>query len=400
MKHKLLLTISIITTIIVALIACMDAAPVVDARGKAYAGAASCASCHKNIHENFLHSEHAHTSWAVNELPKDILHNDSFAFSPTSFVRIEKRDSGMYQVAYADGRETIARKFDIGFGSGEKAFTFGYWQDRKLNQLPLSYFKTIGQWANSPGFPARRAYFDRPIIRRCFECHSSYIAADVKQTESLSNVRTLDASTVIYGIDCERCHGPAAEHVNFHQKNPNEKQAQHIASWKTLSRDQRMDVCGVCHSGNDLQTQFTTFAFRPGDTLSKFFYPEFGGNTPSPDVHGKQVQLLSASQCFIKSSAMECTTCHSPHNASPSQTTVYVQQCQQCHQDIKHKDVAITGDLLTSKCIDCHMPSEASRIIGFRQQGNEQVSTYFLRTHRIAVYPEETQKIISLIKSK
>jgi hypothetical protein len=378
------------------------AAAVTDMRGKRYAGSDACAGCHKNIHANYEHTEHAHTSWPVKDFPADIRKpSDTFYFSENNKVIIEKRDSGIFQVAYEGDVATIAKRFDIGFGSGEKAYTFGYWEGKNLNELPLSYFTTIHQWANSPGFPQRKAYFERPIIRRCFECHSSFVAPDLKQTESFSNVRKLDPATVIYGIDCERCHGPAAEHVSFHQQNPSVKESHNMVSWKTLSREQRLDACGVCHSGNDLTTQFTTFAFKPGDTLSNFYYPEFGPPAANPDVHGKQVQLLSASQCFIKSKALECSSCHNSHDGKEKNMTVYAQQCINCHQNAKHPAAltASLGNAITDKCIDCHMPNEASKIIGFREKGKDEISHYFLRTHRIAIYPEEVKKILNELKN-
>jgi hypothetical protein len=175
-----------------------------------------------------------------------------------------------------------------------------------------------------------------------------------------------------------------------------------MVSWKTLSRQQRLDVCGVCHSGNDLTTQFTTFAFKPGDTLSNFYYPEFGEAPPTPDVHGKQVQLLSASKCFIKSNVLECSSCHNNHDRKQKTMTVYAQQCITCHQDTKHP-AALTASLrntMMGKCIDCHMPNEASNIIGFREKGKDEISHYFLRTHKIAIYPEEVKKILNELKNK
>jgi hypothetical protein len=174
-----------------------------------------------------------------------------------------------------------------------------------------------------------------------------------------------------------------------------------MVSWKSLTRQQRLDVCGVCHSGNDLTTQITTFAFRPGDTLSNFYYPEFGPVASNPDVHGKQVQLLSASQCFIKSNALECSSCHNSHDGKEKTMAVYAQQCINCHQNTQHPAalIASLGNAMTEKCIDCHMPNEASKIIGFREKGKDEVSHYFLRTHRIAIYPEEVKKILNELKN-
>lgn len=398
---KAFIVISIICCLLYVFVSCMDAgvSPKTDARGKAYAGSETCKSCHQPVFDSYQHNEHYRTSWPVHEFPKDILvSSDSFTYNEHVKVLIEHRDSGIFQVAYVDGKETLAKRFDIGFGSGEKAYTFGYWQDKKINQLPLSYFTTIHQWTNSPSFPAHSAYFERPIIRRCMECHSSYIGAALQQTESLSNVRNLDSSTLIYGIDCERCHGPSTDHVAFQKANPDSKEVKHIASWKTLTRQQKLDACGVCHSGNDLETQYTLFAFQPGDTLSNFYYPDFGETPKTPDVHGKQVQLLSASKCFIQSNTLECSSCHTLHGQKPETVSVYAQQCRNCHQEIKHKSPEIAmldQQVITNKCVDCHMPKEVSRAISFREKDKVNLSDYLLRTHRIAVYPEASKNVLN-----
>lgn len=327
---------------------------------------------------------------------------DRFIFNEQTTVAVERRDSGIYQVAYINGKDSIAKRFEIGFGSGGRAFSFGYWQDKGLYQLPLSYFTSIHGWANSPGFPTHQANFKRPIIRRCFECHSSYIAEDTEQGESLTQIRKLDKNSIIYGIDCQRCHGPAANHVAFHTENPLVKDARYIARWSSLSREQKLDACGVCHSGNDLATQKSTFSFIPGDTLANFYYPEFAATSSGvPDVHGKQIQLLAASRCFQKSKTMECSSCHNVHEANTPGIDGYSKQCIGCHKETEHKDMAVKaslGNAIVNNCIDCHMPKKASTLINFQVMEKQKVDSYLLRTHRIAVYPEETQKFIARTK--
>lgn len=368
-----------------------------DARGVAYAGSVSCLQCHKSINDSYRHTAHNLTSRQVNDLQENIFTRAGrYVYNESTVVAIEKRDSGVFQVAYINGKEAAAKRFDIAFGSGEKAFSFGYWQDKKVYQLPLSYFTAIHGWANSPGFPMHQPNFNRPIISRCFECHGSYIAADREQDESLAQARNLDKQFVIFGIDCERCHGPASDHVAFHTQNLAIKQARYIAGWKSLSRQQKLDVCAVCHSGNDLTTQRSTFAFRPGDTLSKFYYPEFSSfSSAAPDVHGKQVQLLAASQCFLQSKTMECTSCHNTHTAGPRSMAVYSRQCVSCHKQTDHTSSTMAaglGNAIVNNCIDCHMPRQESNAISFQEMGKQNANSYLLRTHRIAIYPEEAQR--------
>ncbi len=395
---KCLLTITLIAGMVFLFSRCINSAQpeANDVRGAAYAGSASCGACHKAIAGAYKHTSHFHTSRPLNGLPDSIQPpSHGFTFNDRMTVAVEKRDSGVFQVAYVDGKETLAGRFELAFGSGEKAFSFGYWQNDRLYQLPLSYFRGIQGWANSPGFPAHQANFSRLIIRRCFECHSSYIAEAAGQAESISQARSLEPKSIVYGIDCERCHGPAADHVAFQTEHPGAKESRHLISWKSLTRQQKLDACAVCHSGNDLATQQSTFEFRPGDTLSRFYYPEFssGGALP-PDVHGKQMQLLASSRCFLKSNTLECSTCHNPHGSGPDDMASYSKQCLSCHQHADHIDcpkAAALGNAITNNCIDCHMPKQASTVISFQAAGDLSTQPYLLRTHRIAVYGEKAE---------
>jgi hypothetical protein len=118
---------------------------------------------------------------------------DTFSF-PSETVVIEKKKDRFYQSLYTNGNLMRTHSFDVVFGSGEKAETFAYWQENQLYQLPLSFFSEISGWANSPGFPANRAHFDKAIVRRCFECHGSYIEKEAGQTRQFISKRKLSTA--------------------------------------------------------------------------------------------------------------------------------------------------------------------------------------------------------------
>ena len=103
------------------------------------------------------------------------------------------------------------QSFDISVGSGYKGQTYLYWRDNKLYQLPISYYTPLNTWCNSPGFPNNYIQFDRIITARCMECHATFASVSGNGDET-----TFDSSHIIYGITCERCHGPAAKHVAYY----------------------------------------------------------------------------------------------------------------------------------------------------------------------------------------
>src|SRR5690349_1978249 len=127
-----------------------------DDQFKKFAGSAVCANCHKDIYEKHLLTEHHLTSAVVTE--KNILGSfeagsNLFAFDPVTAIKMEKRDSGYYQVEYKNGTEIRKEKFDIVIGSGRKGQSYLNWKNQRLVQLPITFFSPAQQWSNSPGYP-------------------------------------------------------------------------------------------------------------------------------------------------------------------------------------------------------------------------------------------------------
>ena len=378
-----------------------------DPRDEVYAGSDKCMKCHKDVYTSYLHTAHFSSSRPASE---STIHgsfkpgSNSFNLNEHVKVVMEKRKDGLYQTAYKDGKQTEAHRFDVTFG-GVKAETYLYWKGKELFELPLSYFDALHNWTNSPGYAGNRADFDRPILRRCFECHSSYIKQIPQENVDLQNRKVeFDKSSIIYGIDCERCHGPAANHVNFQTDNPQVKEAKYIVKFSSLTRAQKLDACAVCHSSNKQAFNISAFVFKMGDTLSKFREPNFFPENPNPgtlDVHGNQNGLLATSKCFLMSN-MDCSTCHDTHVNQSTNMALYSQKCMQCHNDANHnfcKMAAKIGPMIKNNCIDCHMPLKPSNVISVASNGQKQVP-YLVRTHHIGIYPADTEKVLAFISKQ
>lgn len=388
---KIIFVICFLITAVVFFIRCSDSSAK-DPRGTEYAGSQTCITCHKDIGQAHLASYHYKTSGKTSyaELQQLVSAGQNIVYyDDLANVSVEERQSQFFQLYNKGGKELRSEPFDISIGSGEKAHSFAYWKNEQLFQLPLTYFTSLHRWTNSPGYPVRQPYFDRVILSRCLECHASYVDKTEFETTPLQISEKLSAGSLILGIDCERCHGPAAQHATFHQEHPQERQAKFIASIRSLSRQQQLDLCASCHSGNDLDVQRSLFHFRPGDTLANFYYPYFGtGNKKEPDVHGKQMQLLQASKCFQQSN-MTCGSCHDGHQLNDKKTDMFIAKCMTCHQNSEH---ALQMKTVNKNCIDCHMPLQPSRALNFNNGSELKSIPYMLRSHWIAIYPETSEQ--------
>jgi Cytochrome c554 and c-prime len=369
-----------------------------DPRGNVYIGSESCRQCHKAVYDAYVTTAHYKTTQTSSD--KNVqgsFHSGSntFDYGNQSKLVMEQRDSGLFQVFYVNGKEAEAHRFDLTFGT-KHAQTFLYWQGNKSFELPVSYYSSENAWAASPGFSSTQVNFGRFVGKNCFECHSSFI--DSKLNSSPDGIEeVLDRSSLIVGIDCERCHGPALNHVNYHLAYPDEKEAKYMVHVHSLTRQQKLDACAVCHSGNDKEKEISSFRFRMGDTLASLFLPWAAQRNKGaePDVHGNQYGLLAQSQCFIKSKTLDCSTCHSAHTDASNDLQTYSQKCISCHATTNHSSLkldATTASTINNNCIDCHMPQQPSRLISFQLAGSSTKAAYFLRTHKIAIYPKENHQ--------
>ncbi|MCX6317823.1 MAG: multiheme c-type cytochrome [Bacteroidetes bacterium] len=368
-------------------------------RYEAYAASEQCASCHKDIYEKHLTTAHHLTGQPANAatiMGSFEEGKNNYSYTPSILLSMQKRDSEFYQVAFYKGEEKKAMRFDMVIGSGVMGESYLNWRGNRLYQLPITFFTAANQWANSPGFPNDRVLIDRPVTARCLECHISYATpTDSARMEPLS----FDRNQLIYGVDCQKCHGPAAAHVEYQSKHPEDKQGKFIVNPVKLSRSKQMDICALCHGGN-IQKTTPSFSFKAGDDLSDHFIIDTSTtvllNSPV-DVHGNQVGLLKASKCFRMTQTLTCNSCHNTHENQRGKTELFSQKCTGCHNTTDATFRTATHQQvqgIEKNCIDCHMPAQPSKSIAVKLQGQDILKASLLRTHYIGIYPEEIKKYI------
>ncbi|MEO6134786.1 MAG: cytochrome c3 family protein [Ginsengibacter sp.] len=366
-----------------------------------FAGSESCKTCHKDIYESHLATAHYLDSRPAS---KQFIKGDfsrgknKFIYNQWMEVIMEEKKDSFFQTSFINGVEYQKEAFGVVVGSGRKGQTYLYWNDNSLFQLPVSYFTGLSSWCNSPGFPLTVAKFNRIIPAECLECHATY----AKVQEDENQLPFFDKKQIIYGIDCERCHGPAARHVGFQQSHPEEKSARFILSIHQLSRQQRVDGCALCHSGFRDAIK-PRFSFLIGDTLANFSAAKYSPDSISTlDVHGNQYGLLMASKCFKNSAQLDCSSCHDVHVNEVNSPKLFSQRCITCHSEIKHTALMLPENkkqLLANNCIDCHMPMLPSSKIVLNVADTKTEVPDVVRTHKVAIYPDQTKELLKKIKS-
>jgi hypothetical protein len=351
----------------------------------AYAGDAACAQCHRKQAAVYEHTPHARdSSLASAETVHGSFepgHNVLHTLDPDLVINMVAEPDGLYQnaVNLANPNEHLAERFEIVIGSGRHGQSYLYWDGDQLYQLPASYFTSNHEWIMSPSFPADRVFFNRPVTTRCLECHTSYF------TWLPTEPNRFEKDSIVYGIHCERCHNPGADHVARERAAAQSHQSvtdAAIVNPARLDRDRQLDLCSLCHAAavGPIRPPMT---FLAGDNIRDYLSlkPVTPGETV--DAHGNQVGALELSKCF-SASKMTCSTCHNVHEG-PGAAESYSRYCLECHEMRTCGRYDALGEKIRHRCVDCHMPIQESGKVISLTAGRTLVARF--RTHQIAIYP-------------
>lgn len=88
---------------------------------------------------------------------------------------------------------------------------------------------------------------------------------------------------------------------------------------------------------------------------------------------------------------MDCSSCHNVHVNEVNSPAIFSKRCISCHNcSIK----PTPGLVLSDNCVDCHMPRLASKKITLKLANIDQATPDLVRSHKVAVYPEQTKEFI------
>ncbi len=316
-----------------------------------FVGPQACAECHRERHETYVETGHYRTSTVADATAGSFAAPENELQSSQGDLRytmLEKEGRVFQRISFDQWSQSVP--MDIRTGSGKVGHTYLYWLGEALFQNHVSYYSATNEWIPSPGFNDFGGTYSRPIELLCLECHVTYI--DLTQPPN-----HYDRQSAIWGVSCERCHGPGRDHVEYHRKHPEQQKAKFIAQPAELSRNRQLDICGQCHSGN-FRFESKAFAFRPGDLLIDHHTPHGLKLEKVGSVHtSNQLSRLEKSVCF-QQSQMTCSSCHDPHQKQRGDVVEFSQRCLDCHQQAQCGMHDELDQALSQDCISCHMPMD------------------------------------------
>jgi len=309
----------------------------------AYTGAKSCRECHLGIFDDQQTSRHAltfHLGTETRDLPWNGLHKDDPHIKKNSSEFDPHQNPPKWTVTNQGVEYQTLVKYIL--GSGRHAVTPVLTDPNgEPREARWTYYASIHGWDITPGQPQQPknkadqlGILQSPdMLRLCIGCHT---------TNAFSILNQKGPESLDRGIGCERCHGPAGNHIAAIKLGFPDKAIGRFRRNSSGSRPQAMQMCAECHG-----TQGREIAQETNAATVRF-----------------QSTTLTFSECYKKSEGtggFDCLTCHSPHDNAEIDPAFYDMKCLNCHQPTGK----VTPDSSPTKtckvspakdCVSCHMP--------------------------------------------
>lgn len=314
-----------------AFLAWLCAAPSAVAAPGGNAGDAECGSCHADKTRPYAPSGMANALETIagcrilRDHPKLRFQEDEY-----SYEIARDGDKSVYRVS--DGDKTLTVQLLWAFGLGSAGQTYVFERDGQWYESRVSYFNavqgldlTLGAQNIHPKNlnEAAGRPMDRTSARECFDCHSTGAVHGNK----------LEVSALIPGVQCESCHGPAAQHAQAMKAGDVKGAA--MKKLSAMSTEEMSDFCGRCH--------------RTWAQIAA------GGPQGIPNVRFQPYRLTN-SRCYSATDPrIRCVACHDPHRDVVRDAAYYDAKCLACHGRAAAKPLKACP-VAKKDCVTCHMP--------------------------------------------
>ncbi len=344
-----------------------------------FAGSKTCHECHAVECHNWSTNPMSQSARTVSDHVAAATQGLSdFSTSAHVSYRVEIRDREMIHhemMSDVNGDQIYCQSEPVHYviGSGQQGHAFLIHRPNMLFVSPVNWYKSSGSWGLAPGYdPKAHNRFERRVTDACINCHAGTVRDDQTAVDRFEEPMFDETS-----IGCERCHGPAAEHVAFQR---GDRPTDSIINPSSLDHARRDAVCNQCHvQGVErvLRVGRSEFDFRPGMLLSdvwSVFVSEGSSSESSKAV--SHFEQLQASRCFTESKErLGCISCHdvhsSGHDAAPE--VVYRTKCLQCHSVDACTETDAVRTSANDSCIKCHMPAGSASDVPHAVHTNHQI---------------------------
>jgi hypothetical protein len=326
-----------------------------------------CAACHAEIVTSYKQHSMGRSLTTIQEVTNVSPSQQEFESGGLTY-KVEQRGGRFFHLVIRRdgiGNEISRSEGEIRYalGSGTRGISFLVERGQGfLTQSPISWYAQADRYDLAPGYAKDPLQFERPISTECLFCH----AGAFEPLEGPSNAYTWPIFRQ-HAIGCERCHGPAREHVELQGDLFDDQNRLTVVNPSKLDPNLREAVCQQCHLQGEtrvIRRDKSIMDFRPGqslaDTIAIFIKAESAGSGISNRAVGHTEQM-EASHCYQASDGeMGCISCHEPHALPVPEEKVsyYRSRCLHCHAD---RGCALPKPLriqqvLGDNCITCHMP--------------------------------------------
>ncbi|MFZ5450811.1 MAG: tetratricopeptide repeat protein [Thermodesulfobacteriota bacterium] len=339
-----------------------------------YAGSGSCRECHERFYRLWAPSHHG---LAMQPVTPEFL-KTKVEPQKTPIAVKDRR----YQAIFRDGRGFVREQG----GPGEKSYPMAHalggknvyyfltpLDQGRLQVLPVAYDVRKKEWFNTTasmirhfaeGVRTEPVSWRDPLLTFNTACHSCHVSQLATNYDLQSD--TYHTVWAEPGINCETCHGPAAEHVRVCQEAPQgaiPKDLKIIRGGRDFTVAQNNATCAPCHAK---MIPLTT-SFLPGERFfdhfdlvtleDRDFYPD------GRDLGENFTETLWRLSPCAQSGKLSCVHCHTSSGRYRFQDEARANHaCLPCHaqrveQAAAHIHHPPDRPGVPNKCIACHLPT-------------------------------------------
>jgi len=288
-----------------------------------------CAECHQKLVARFRTTPMARALEPV-AATNILREHPSLTFQQDGYQWriVREGEHSVMTVAGKEGSDAVPLLW--AFGRGQAGQTYVFEREGIFYESRVSFYNALGALDLTMGAQlskprdlkeAAGRRMDPLEARECFGCHS---------TGAVSGGQ-LHLESIVPGVGCESCHGPAGQHVSA-------VRAGNVAAAKMTKlggkgAEEMAELCGRCH-----RTWSQIALGGPRGVLNVRFQP----------------YRLTNSKCYdTADTRISCTACHDAHGPIETTAAAYDARCGACHSASLHTK---TCRVAKANCVTCHMP--------------------------------------------